>query len=215
MLNQVDGFIQANSENTNSGGGGSGGSIYIHAEVLTGGHTGVIRATGGHSQRNGGGGAGGRIAAYFSNLETQSFFPGMFEIHGGRADNNAEPGASGTVFLNHVTKGYSTVHVNNKNQISHGDIIGNTGQRLLLSGGSKVLFHTYTTPGGIVVSSSSSIFVGYDIGQMFDENPGTAFIAASRSVRITFDLKSAMFVNHVRLYPTCSGLSGFKVNGLF
>ena len=142
----------------------------------------------------------------------------MFESYGGGAGNNAEPGASGTVFLNHVTKGYSTIHVNNKNQMSDGDIIRNKGQRLPLSGGSNT-GRTYTSPGGIIVSSSFHYYYSnshaYFIGRMFDENPGTEFISSSGSGRITFDLKSAKFVNHVRLYPTCYGLSSFKVNGLF
>lgn len=205
-------MIEANSEATNSGGGGSGGSIFIRTQVLTGGHTGAIRATGGRAQ--GGGGAGGRIAAYFSNRETEPFFGGAFETQGGNASVNAEPGASGTTFLKHVAKGYSTIRVDNKNQKSAGHVIGNEGRRLTLSGGSNG-GQTYSLPDGTTVLSSRSYHSSwgypYYIGRMFDEDPGTRFMATTQSARITFNFKSAMVINHVRLYPACSAPSRFKV----
>ena len=121
----------------------------MYCQVMTGGHTGTISATGGDS-KTGGGGAGGRIAVYFSNHERHSFYGGTLETQGGSAGPNAEPGASGTVYLEHVGKGYRTVRVDNKNQKSLGDVIDNVGQRLPLYGGTNSAT-TYSVPGTIIL----------------------------------------------------------------
>lgn len=183
---------------------------------MTGGHTGAISATGGRgsSVSGGGGGSGGRIAAYYNNRETEPFYGGVYETQGGGAISSAEPGASGTTFLNHVEKGYTTIRVDNKHQQAAGNEIENNGQELSLSGGSNSA-RTYSVPNGMTVSSSvpySTVNYGYYIGRMFDDNPQTHFIARGRSTRITFDLKAVLLVNHIRIYPTCSNPSRFKVS---
>ncbi len=61
------GYITANGEdgNSSSGGSGSGGSIWINAQQITG--PGYIWANGGDSVQYHGGGAGGRIAIYYAS----------------------------------------------------------------------------------------------------------------------------------------------------
>ncbi len=77
---QVDGVISADGvaapETAYTGGGGSGGSIWIEAGSLAG--SGQIHANGGASNNGSGGGGGGRIALY-----TDSLFAGSITAAGG------------------------------------------------------------------------------------------------------------------------------------
>ena len=95
----IDGAITSNGGNGNAGdsgasGGGSGGSIWIQADILTG--SGAISANGGnggsYSSAYGGGGGGGRIAIEYSadssTLAIQTF--------GGTS--GAQYGDAGTIF---------------------------------------------------------------------------------------------------------------------
>ena len=88
----VDGSVSANGNDGNFyGGGGSGGSIYITTNTLTG--SGNIAAVGGSSTDegsvgDGGGGAGGRIALYYAT----STFTGTMSVYGGLGYNNGEAG---------------------------------------------------------------------------------------------------------------------------
>jgi len=94
----LDGEISANGSNgkftipTTSG--GSGGSVYITTNLLTG--TGVIRANGGESRLGGAGGSGGRVAVYGE----RSSFSGQIEAKGGQnSDNLYYNGQDGTVYF--------------------------------------------------------------------------------------------------------------------
>lgn len=70
------------------GGGGSGGSIWLHANILSG--FGIISANGGKGASNGmgGGGAAGRVAVYFAKNETFSSF--TYHAHGGRCQGDSQ-----------------------------------------------------------------------------------------------------------------------------
>ena len=213
---KVDGYIEAKSLKTSRGGGGSGGSIFIRTKIFTGGHTGILSVTGGSSQA-GGGGAGGRIAVYYNNSLTEPFYGGVFQTYGGESPSGGEAGASGTAYLEHETKAYRTLRVDNNKQKPIRNIIRNEGRRVPTSGGSNSR-QVYTIPGGVTVSSSAAFYTGpyphyypYNIGRMFDSDPSTKFITASTGPRLDIDLKGNVFVNHVRIYPACSHLSKFKV----
>ena len=214
----MDGFIEAKSLKTNAGGGGSGGSILIRTQTFTGGHTGALRVTGGTSQ-TGGGGAGGRIAVYYTNNLTQPFYGGMFKTHGGESLSGGEAGASGTTYLEQVTNGYTTLRMDNNKQKPIRNVIKNEGRRIPTSGGSNA-FQAYTIPGGVTVRSSAAYYTGgwphyypYNIGRMFDGDPSTRFRTTATRPRLTIDLKSTVFVNHVRIYPACNtGPAKFKVS---
>ena len=213
----MDGYVEAKSLKTNAGGGGSGGSIFVRTQVFTGGHTGALRVTGGSSQA-GGGGAGGRIAVYYANNVTAPFYGGVFETYGGGSATGGEAGASGTTYLEHVTKKYTTLRVdNNKQELIH-NVIRNEGRRISTSGGSNSR-QVYTIPGEITVSSSAAYYSSgypsyyhYTIGRMFDGKLNTRFRTSDSSPRITIDLKRVVFVNHLRIYPSCnSEPAKFKV----
>lgn len=213
----MDGYIEAKSLDTDAGGGGSGGSIYIRAKIFTGGHTGALRVTGGGSQGSGGGGAGGRIAVYYTNNATVPFYAGVFETYGGGSLSGGTPGASGTTYLEHVTNKYSSLRVDNRGRKPIRNIIRNEGRRISTSGGSYSST-TYTTPSGITVLISAPYYAPwysryhFPLSRLFDGNLNTRFITLSKRPTLTIDLKRTVFVNHVRIYPACSsGPAKFKV----
>ena len=96
----VDGSLTSDGNNGNtsgsgtwrmSGGGGSGGSLYITAGTIAG--SGVISANGGRAGHTdlGGGGGGGRIALYFDTYT----FTGSISVDGGAG---RQYGGQGTVY---------------------------------------------------------------------------------------------------------------------
>jgi hypothetical protein len=89
---KLDGRISADGGNAvrNQGGGGSGGSVRLRAQSLTG--SGVISAAGGAGILNGGGGGGGRIAIELGTNQ----FSGVITAIGGRG---GMVGGAGTIFL--------------------------------------------------------------------------------------------------------------------
>jgi RHS repeat-associated protein len=90
----VDGTLTANGLNgaqyyAHISGGGSGGSIYIIANIISG--TGMITANGGGS--SGGSGGGGRIAVYYDT----NTFVGTISAYGG---TTGQVGGAGTIYIN-------------------------------------------------------------------------------------------------------------------
>ena len=69
----LDGIINANGESRplNSGGGGSGGGVYIYCKTLRGGENAFISADGGNPSMvyEGGAGGGGRVAVWYRYLD--------------------------------------------------------------------------------------------------------------------------------------------------
>ena len=209
-----------NSHDVNTiSGGGSGGSILIHAQVLSGGHTGVIQSHGGSGAAGSGGGSGGRIAVYYSNNHTHHPYRGKFDTSGGNATSGAEAGAAGTVYLKNTGSGFSTLRVDNNGQKSLDDEIPNGGQLLDLSGSSPSRSQSYTAPNGMTVTSGCSLYVcnhygcesckDWAIAHLFDHGLSTSrchsYLSHCQYTKLTFDLKTSLFVNHIRLYPYCSG----------
>lgn len=64
---EIKGTLSVNGVNApgTHGGGGSGGSIWIHCRTFDGTGTGLLRANGGNGNNQGGAGAGGRIALHY------------------------------------------------------------------------------------------------------------------------------------------------------
>ncbi|MGA2854030.1 MAG: hypothetical protein ABSE90_07875 [Verrucomicrobiota bacterium] len=105
---QMDGSLTADgltSPNVQYG-GGSGGSLWINAGILTGG--GLIAARGGAGgvTAGGGGGGGGRIALYF----TQNTFTGTVTAVGGLGFQN---GGAGTIYTKLAADTYGQALVDN------------------------------------------------------------------------------------------------------
>lgn len=115
----IDGEIRANGHEAvnETGGGGSGGSIWINCYIMKG--TGNITANGGDQywMGEGGGGAGGRIAVY---LHVNSTYFGTYQSHGGYASGTSgdESGGPGTAFLYHEIHQHSTLYINNNMRTS-------------------------------------------------------------------------------------------------
>jgi hypothetical protein len=100
----VGGTISANGSNGGAGtygaGGGAGGSVWIHAETISGAAN--IRANGGNggngssSTRHGGGGGGGRVALYY---KSKSLLDPNITVNGGSATSTALSGGTGSILL--------------------------------------------------------------------------------------------------------------------
>lgn len=204
----------------------------IHTQVLSGGHTGIIQSRGGSGSAGAGGGSGGRIAVYYSNNDTHHPYRGKFDTSGGSVTSGAEAGASGTVYLKHTGSGFSTLRVDNNGQQSLDDEIPNSGRLLDLSGGNRDQSMTYTAPNGMTVTSSCAINQhhctwqcgncrDYALGYLFDQSFSTSscvgyFSSNCQHTKLTVDLKSSLYINHIRIYPYCNGARpNFRVSPKF
>ena len=99
----LDGLVDASGGSAPRGSGaGSGGSIYVTANTLTG--QGTFRVHGGTcSGGSGGGGGGGRMAIV---TKSSNRFQGIYDAAGGSGPST---GAAGTVFLRQQQDNYDTV----------------------------------------------------------------------------------------------------------
>jgi hypothetical protein len=154
-LAQIDGVISANGLNaTNSrSGGGSGGSIWLTAQTLSG--AGGIAAQGGNGEPiHGGGGGGGRIAI---NSITNTF-AGTITAFGGLG---AQRGGAGTIYQTSTNFSGTdrSVLVHNGNLAGASSAISLTdGSDLIVSGRAGVEFPTTSqTFGNLFVHSNSWI----------------------------------------------------------
>jgi hypothetical protein len=101
------GDISANgaSAATLTGGGGSGGSVWLTVGTLDG--AGIIAANGGSANNLvGGGGSGGRVAVYYDH----NLFTGDMAAHGGAGVN---AGGAGSVYLQSITDATGRVIIDN------------------------------------------------------------------------------------------------------
>ncbi len=202
----------------NFGGGGSGGSIFINTEVLTGGHTGSIQVKGGTvpPSLNGGGGAGGRIAAYYNNTIRDAFYNGTFDSEGGSAGSVSEAGASGTVYLKHVANNHSKLIIDNKGGWSMDTEIEAKGYKLEFYDGNSGRSTSYSK-GGMTVSSSCSIWYdryvhnppNHGLSNLFDQSYRSGYqgyyshyyIGHCANGQLDINLNRVMLINSVRIFP--------------
>ena len=145
---QVNGSILAPGAVANTWLSGSGGSVYIQANVLTG--TGTISASGGNGGGVcGGGGGGGRAAV----IASTSGFSGSLIAYGG-AGGSYGPGAAGTIFIK--TPGTNgTLIVNNNN------LVPTTPAGLYTVLGTTYTAGAYTFDSILAQGKSSMTFVSY------------------------------------------------------
>ena len=192
----------------------------IHTQVFSGGHTGIVQSHGGSGAAGSGGGSGGRIAVYYSNNDTHHPYRGRFDTSGGKGTSGAEAGAAGTVYLKHTGSGFTTLQVDNNGQRSLDDEIPNGGRLLDLSGSTPSRSQTYVAPNGVTVTSSCPLYTcnpwnrcnrcqDWAIAHLFDQALSTnrcdSYRSNCRYAKLTFDFKKSLFINHIRLYPYCSG----------
>ena len=187
---------------------------------------------GGSGDARGGSGSGGRIAIYHTSNITHNFYQGSYQVHGGPVGNQAEAGASGTVFLKHIHKDHTTLMVDNDNRRPVGKEIENIGQRLDLTNTPSTYSKssTYTSASGIRVQSSqpvynipypwysnipnddNSYFIPYLFDQTFRNDIHHYFMAQAGSVSLMISLQRAYFINTIRIHPVCGYPTQFKVN---
>ena len=109
----IDGSVIADGANSDSTGAGSGGSVSIVGQSLSG--RGLVSASGGNGGVNVGGGSGGRVVVHVTN--SFSNFHGMISAYGGNGKN---AGAAGTVYKKYTNVGIQRrdIVVNNKHLVT-------------------------------------------------------------------------------------------------
>jgi hypothetical protein len=104
----------ANAVATNAA-SGSGGSVYINADTLSG--SGTIRANGGDNSNNSFAGGGGRIAVYYTTASGGFAYPtnilSRVQAYGGTS--GLYSGNAGTIYLKGSTQTYGDLYINNNN----------------------------------------------------------------------------------------------------
>ncbi|MBI4655140.1 MAG: 30S ribosomal protein S8 [Elusimicrobia bacterium] len=152
---RLDGVIIANGTSgrasyEDTGGGGSGGGIYITANKITG--SGEITSNGGAGSRGGrsvgGGGGGGRIGLYYAD---GIGFTGKVKAYGGYGDGGQGNGGAGTIIINGVD-----LYIDNNNLLE--------GKTTLLDGSYSFAKVEIRNIGRLTISSANIVNVdNFDI----------------------------------------------------
>lgn len=205
---------------------------------ITGSHTGAIQAYGGMADPSaGGGGSGGRIALYQSSHHTIPPYRGVYNVQGGQGNpaTGAEPGASGTVYIEDPITGASSLLVDNngRKQRAEKSEIPNEGRRLDL-GIDEAGYHrgsSFMSRAGHTIQSSAATYVSIPILNSYCENYDSSshvlmnlfdqtlapekhqyYTANTGSATITIRLANNItFVNHLKIYPESRFPTRFKV----
>ena len=167
----VNGTITAGTSSSDKG-SGSGGSIWIVADTLSG--AGTIRANGGGTR----GGGGGRI----SLLDVGNhLFSGSVQVNGGAGSNGRPRGHAGTIVFNAATMANfslsNTLRLGSDMEYTFGDLTILSGGRLELDGDvyTNEVNGVYHGLGGVVHASNVNVHVGGTIsadGLGFDRRQG-------------------------------------------
>lgn len=117
----LNGTISANALAPTSNSSGSGGSVYIDTQTLSG--SGIIRANGPQSGTPAyGNGGGGRVAVYYTALSGGFASVGTqisnIQAFGGTQTSTTTRGAAGTVYLKGSSQTYGDLIINNNGQDS-------------------------------------------------------------------------------------------------
>ena len=100
----IDGKVTSDGDRSDSTGAGSGGSVRIVGQSISG--LGLISANGGNGGLRVGGGSGGRVAIQIS--DSLDNFQGTASAFGG---NGAQSGAAGTVYKQYVNAGINRTDI--------------------------------------------------------------------------------------------------------
>jgi len=193
-------------------------------------------AKGGRADKSkGGGGSGGRIALYHASSPAIPPYRGDFQTQGGAGNSayGAEPGASGTVIIRNETSGHTRLQVDNNGQapVSEDTNIRNEGYRIDLSHVSSVRdkSKSFLTKDGHGVQSSTDTYSldsseycvygwetdSFSLASLFDQtlsdNKYQYYMSSSNKFTLTIHLKEVMFINKIKIFPTKSHPSVFKV----
>ena len=222
----IDGSLTANGNNGGyhcwnwcafdvCGGGGSGGSIWVLANELTG--TGVISANGGDGHVRGpyvvscgsGGGGGGRIAIYYD----ASTYTGTFSNHGGTGH---EAGGAGTIYLKYTGQTYGPLLVDNNNiagavtpineTITFDNLTVQNKARLSVTTGTTITTPTAIVSGADLNIESSAVM---DILSLALESSSTLVLASGSNLSLTdLSMSSSTITNNGSLTWTTVAFTG-------
>jgi hypothetical protein len=154
---RVDGSVSADGANgvKSNSGGGSGGSIWLNVQSLTG--TGSLSANGGAGEPGQGGGrGGGRISIQYAS---NSFF-GTVVAHGG---NGYVAGGAGTIYSVAATETTGPLLVDNGGQSGTNTPLSFSGVVDLTVQGAAVISLPYGTFRNLLVASNAWLSVGKPI----------------------------------------------------
>lgn len=135
---------------SSSGGGGSGGSVYLFLGTLAG--SGNISANGGAGRNPvGGGGGGGRIAVWYNTNN----FVGPITAYGGTGTN---AGGAGTVYMRQRNSNTGTVLIENNGIRGANTVLTGTLENISVGSGASAAFSsTLTYVGQLTVKSNGVV----------------------------------------------------------
>ncbi|MFZ2881675.1 MAG: hypothetical protein WA019_01225, partial [Candidatus Moraniibacteriota bacterium] len=194
----VNGIISANGKKSTvsnseaTDGGGSGGSIWLVCNQLSG--TGSITANGGNGNTAtiGGGGGGGRIAIYYTT-DTSSI---IYQTYGGTGYNFA---GAGTIYKKATSDTYGDLMIDNNNKNPNGYY--NCGKTYLISADTfdNILIQNYgylaTTPTTEAYYST----LNWETKGVIEDNGGT-FELLSGGASLTVPATAIFYENNIRTF---------------
>lgn len=149
----------------------------------------------------GGGGGGGRIAIYHTG---ENHFTGEYLIHAGYGLSGY--GASGTLYLEDQTNAttyYKHLTVDNGGYTTSDQIeeVEKLDLTKLSTDSNSWGFYTYNNVH--IMADNSSSFNSY-LGRLTDGSLTSSYYNSISALTITFTLQHVLFVDHLRVFPTCS-----------
>lgn len=174
----ISGIVRANGgQGGNATGGGSGGSIWISANILSG--SGTIAANGGQGNNSSGGGGGGRIAVYYSTDSSTLISGNKITAYGGTDALAAGTsyGGSGTVFFKAGSAANGNLVVDNNNAVrtyntTQASSVSLTVDNLTIRNGGRYII---PTGDALTVASTGSLVSGGTLRPRLTVNSGGTF----------------------------------------
>ena len=219
---RLEGRVHAEGEpgstNSDTSGGGAGGSIVIRALKFDG--EGTVSVNGGSCPSSyapyAGGGAGGRIAVYYNGSYT---FIGSFQSYGGTS--GAEWGGAGTVYIENnqnVSHPYRTLRIDNRATPSGPSRLHEI-QEINLAGNSAdypYYMTSYRAPNGVILSTTGTPFcrktASHDskicatddskLSNLFKTTSNHYYTQSSSPV-VTYRFPLALYLDYLLVYPHC------------
>ena len=152
----------------------------------------------------------------------------------GNAASGTEAGAAGTVYVENTDTGFTTLQVDNngQSQVAEQTEIENEGYRIDLSASASYnKDKTFTSADGHVITSSTNTYShssswwcfyygsstsSFALMNLFDQtlsdNREQYYLSSAGTATITIQLaNNNQFINHLKIFPTASFPSRFKV----
>lgn len=153
----------------------------------------------------GGGGGGGRIAIYHTG---EDHFTGEYLIHAGYGVSGY--GASGTLYLEDQTNAttyYKHLTMDNGGYTTSDQIDEVEKLDLTKLSTDRNTWGFYTYNNVHFMTDNSSSYDSYDysyLGRLTDGSLSSSYYNRISALTITITLQHVLFVDHLRVFPTCS-----------